>query len=278
VQNRNCWLDIYGSAGLISAATFGLAETFWRRLAQAKQEPTLDSVYVRCLVHGPSQDDRPIHYLGQTLSEPFLVAENGLWFEVDFIGGYSTGLFADQQSNRLRLRELRPQTLLNLFSYTCAFSVAAAAEGGMTTSVDLAGRCLERAKRNFSVNGLDPLKHRFIKEDVFSYLRRSQRKGEKYDGIVVDPPTFSRGEGGKIFRAERDWPRLLDGVLPLLAANGWIFLSTNCRSIDLGKLKALAQAAARRQGWSDFFIQPGVLPAAYLDSPSSVTLWGRRAE
>ncbi len=267
------WLDYYGRAALISAVSRELACDFWQGLQAQGAEQPFAAVYFRRLVHGPGENDRPEHLFGDILPGPFQVAENGLFFTVDFTSGYSTGLFADQQENRLVLRRLRPPTLLNLFSYTCAFSVAAAAAGARTTSVDLAKPCLERGRGNFSLNGLDPGAHRFFQEDVFVFLRRAAKRGERYAMIIVDPPTFSRGAKGKVFRAEKDWPRLLDALWPLLDESGTLFLSTNCRSIGTNDLAALGRAAAQRHGSSPREILPGKVPQQYRGSPVPATIW-----
>ena len=97
-----------------------------------------------------------------------------------FRAGYSQGIFLDQRGNRLALRqEMRPgMALLNCFAYTCAFSVAAAASGARTTSVDLSRRALDWGQANFRLNALDPAAgHEFFAGDVFDHLRRFGRQG-----------------------------------------------------------------------------------------------------
>ena len=271
--DSSAWVDRYGTAALVSAPSLEEAEALWERLEKEGKTGIFTSVYFRKLVHGPGETDCPVLLSGASLPEAFRVWENGLGYEVDFTGGYSTGLFADQQENRLRLREFRPSRVLNLFAYTCAFSVAAGVVGAETTSVDLAGRCLERGRRNFECNGMDPKAHRFFKEDVFSFLRRAVRRGEVFDGVVVDPPTFSRGEGGRIFRAERDWPALLDSVFPVVGEEAAVLLSTNCRSLDGVALGRLARAAAERAGWRGWILERGSVPPEYEGTPCSSTVW-----
>jgi 23S rRNA (cytosine1962-C5)-methyltransferase len=147
---------------------------------------------------------------GEVVPEPFVVHENGVRYRIDFAAGYSQGLFLDQRENRRRVRELaRPGTeLLNLFAYTCAFSVCAAAGGGHTVSVDLSKPSLDWGRRNFEATAR-PAGH-----TSSSPARRptgssgSGKKGRQFDAIVLDPPTFSRDKKGKVFRVERDFGTL----------------------------------------------------------------------
>ena len=102
------------------------------------------------------------------------------------------------------------RTVLNLFSYTCAFSVAAAMGGALTTSVDLSKRYLEWGRENFRANQIDLLGHEFYAGDVFDRLGLFAERKRRFDLVIVDPPTFSRdGEGGT-FRVDRDYHRLAD--------------------------------------------------------------------
>ena len=99
------------------------------------------------------------------------------------------GLFLDQRDNRRRIRaQARGKDVLNLFAYTCGFSVAAAAGGAASTvSVDLSPKALEWGRANFALSHLDPSDHQFIKSDAFDYLRRAARQGKRFDIIILDP-------------------------------------------------------------------------------------------
>ena len=116
----------------------------------------------------------PTHISGPPQESPFLILENNLHFEISFQSGYSQGIFLDQRDNRLTLAsECAPgMTVLNTFSYTGAFSVAAASTGATTTTLDLSAPYLDWAKRNFQHNGLDPAQHFFCKGDTFHWLRQ----------------------------------------------------------------------------------------------------------
>src|SRR5256884_275046 len=131
--------------------------------------------------------------------------EHRLKFGVDFGAGYSVGLFIDQRENRKFVRQLKPKRILNCFAYTCSFSVAAASASAQTVNVDLSKKSLERGRRNFELNVLSTEGHKFIADDVRPVLQRLARRGEKFDMIILDPPTFSRTKGGAAFHVERDF-------------------------------------------------------------------------
>jgi 23S rRNA (cytosine1962-C5)-methyltransferase len=189
--------------------------TYWKRLDQEQKES-------------------PMHLCGPQQTEPFTIHESGLAFEISFESGYSQGIFLDQRDNRAALRaRLTPgQTLLNTFAYTGAFSVFAAAAGATATTLDLAQPYLDWAKRNFALNGFDPAAHHFCKGDTFHWLARFAKQGRKFDGIVLDPPTFSRGKDGTVFRVEKDYGRLVALALACLAPDGFLLASTNCRALS----------------------------------------------
>lgn len=179
------------------------------------------------------------------------ITERGLRYGVDFASGYSPGLFIDQRHNRAFVRNLSIKTLLNCFAYTCSFSVAAATTGAKTVSVDLSRKSLGRGRENFVLNTQELAGHRFIAEDVMEYLPRLARKGEKFDAIILDPPTFSRSRIGKAFQVERDFETLLLSTLEVSERNGRILLSTNCTTLDEHALEVMARfalKASRRAG------------------------------
>jgi 23S rRNA (cytosine1962-C5)-methyltransferase len=175
--------------------------------------------------------------------------EAGVRYGIDFGGGYSAGLFIDQRANRARLRTLRPKWLLNTFAYTCSFSVVAALAGAETMSVDLSRRSLTRGEENFRRNGLDPeAGHRFVAEDVLALLPRLSRRGEKFDAIVLDPPTFSRNQAGAAFQVQRDFGQLVTLALELAAPGAAILLSVNHSAMRIADLEWAARAALKLAG------------------------------
>jgi 23S rRNA (cytosine1962-C5)-methyltransferase len=181
------------------------------------------------------QKESPVHLYGEEVEGAFLIRENGLNFEVSFESGYSQGIFLDQRWNRAEVmrRMSGGGRLLNLFSYTGGFSVAGAMGGGETTTLDLSAPYLEWARRNFRANGLDDGLHHFCKGDAFHWLRRFAKQGRRFDGIVIDPPTFSRDDKGKVFRVERDFGELVGLAAGVLEKGGWMLCCTNFRGISL---------------------------------------------
>lgn len=195
------------------------------------------AVLGRYLVRSPGVSDVPFVIRGAVPADP-VAREDGLGFRLDFGSGYSPGLFPDQRENRRWLRKWKPGRLLNTFSYTCAFSVVGAFLGAETWSVDASKAALERGRQNFALNGIDAASHRFIAEDVPTYLRRLVRRGERFDAIILDPPTFGRGGGGKTFQIERDWGDLVSAARQLLERPGAILLSCNFADWTAGDLRA----------------------------------------
>ncbi|HEV7299572.1 MAG TPA: class I SAM-dependent methyltransferase [Tepidisphaeraceae bacterium] len=202
---------------------------------------------------------------GEPLPEELLIREGRCTLEVRLYDGLSTGLFLDQRNNRLwageyvaRLATKRdegdPPAVLNTFAYTCAFSVATAIGGAVTTSVDVSGRYLEWGKRNLVHNGIDPQPHRFAKMDTFEFFSYARRKSLTYDLILLDPPSFGSGSKKKGIRpwsAESDYHRLVKEAAALLRPGGVIFASTNtgalCRPGQLER--EIGKALGRSSQW-----------------------------
>ena len=142
-------------------------------------------------------DYESVHVYGQEAPDFFTVLENGVLYQVFMNDGLMTGIFLDQHEVRGSLVDglAMGKSLLNMFSYTAAFSVAAAMGGAsQTTSVDLAKRSRELSQAHFQANGISTDNHRFIVMDVFEYFKYAKRKGLTYDVIVLDPPSFARNK------------------------------------------------------------------------------------
>ena len=170
-----------------------------------------------------------------------IAAERHMKFGIDFGAGYSVGLFIDQRENRRHVRHIAPKRLLNCFAYTCSFAVCAASVGGNTVNVDLSKKSLARGRENFALNSLPTIDHRFIADDVLTVLPRLARKGEKFDMIILDPPTFSRSPGGKTFQVENDFEKLLVEALELAERDGHVLVSTNCSTLREHALEVMAR-------------------------------------
>jgi 23S rRNA (cytosine1962-C5)-methyltransferase len=174
-----------------------------------------------------------------------MATERHFKFGIDFGAGYSVGLFVDQRENRRYVHHVAPKRLLNCFAYTCSFSVNAASVGATTVNIDLSKKSLARGRENFALNSLPTIDHRFIADDVMAVLPRLGRKGEKFDMIILDPPTFSRAPGGKTFHVEDDFEKLLVSALELAQRDSRILLSTNCSALREHALEVMARYALK---------------------------------
>jgi 23S rRNA (cytosine1962-C5)-methyltransferase len=220
------------------------------------------------------QKDSPAHISGPPATAPFLIHEHGLAFEISFQAGYSQGIFLDQRDNRAELRRcLRPgMSLLNTFAYTGGFSVAAAAAGAVTTTLDLSQPYLDWAKRNFTHNGLAHEQHHFCKGDTFRWLARFAKSGRVFDAIVLDPPTFSRDDSGKVFRVERDFGELVALALAVLAPGGTLLCCTNCRTLPAAAfLRQIHRATTGR-----LHTRTAPMPPDFTGEPYLKSVWVSR--
>ncbi len=185
------------------------------------------------------------------------VREGDHRFWVDLESFVDTGLFLDHRETRalvgqqvLELAERlgRPPRFLNLYAYTGSFSVYAARAGAETTTVDLSKGYLAWARRNFELNQLDTSKHRFLEEDTARFLSGVREQRQRWDYVVVDPPSFS--SVGNLSAAaldiQRDHPRLLEAALGVLAPGGRIVFSTNHQRFE-PDLRALSRCAEVRE-------------------------------
>jgi 23S rRNA (cytosine1962-C5)-methyltransferase len=171
----------------------------------------------------------PEHALrGVDAPSALVVRESGVPFEVRLGDGLSTGLFLDQRDNRARLRDVaRDRTVLNLFAYTCAFGVVAALGGARsTTNLDVAKGVLERGRRNYALSGLEGSAHTFLARDALEALPRLHKRGERFDLVVLDPPSFATTKRGR-FSVERDYPELVSAALLVVADGGALVACTN---------------------------------------------------
>jgi 23S rRNA (cytosine1962-C5)-methyltransferase len=182
---------------------------------------------------------------GRPAPEPLLVQENGLSFQVSLERGLNTGLFLDQRKNRRDLTgRVKGKRVLNLFSYTGAFSVAAASAGASAvTSVDASAGYMDAARANFSANRLDQKRYEFVVGDCLAVLDEMARQQKCYDVIVMDPPSFSTTSKSR-FTTRGGTSDLVAAALKLLKAGGLLIASSNHQKVDLADyLKELRRGA-----------------------------------
>src|SRR5436190_69636 len=165
-----------------------------------------------------------------------VVTEGGLRFRVNFEDYLDTGLFLDQRTTRARLRDAaRGKRFLNLFAYTGAATVYAAAGGAAsTTSVDLSRTYIEWGRRNLALNALTGEAHAWVQADCREWLTDAARGSQRFDLVFLDPPTFSNSKRMQgVLDIERDHPELIDACARLLAPQGLLLFSTNAQRFRL---------------------------------------------
>jgi len=179
------------------------------------------------------------------------VEEQGLRFEVNLSDYLDTGLFLDHRKTRSIIRHYaKGKRVLNLFAYTGSFTVYARAGGAIaTTTVDMSKTYQDWTKRNLELNGfaVDGALHRLVHADCLPFLEAGPAPGERYDYIVLDPPTFSNSKRMEAdsFAVDRDWPRLVEMATRWLADDGWLYFSTNSRQLKWDDAQVPAGYMAR---------------------------------
>jgi 23S rRNA (cytosine1962-C5)-methyltransferase len=271
----NGWTERFGSDVLVSFRTDAARDRLLEELKPwaLSSNFQIDRVFGRFLPRKNEERETPKLLSGNEGDSLQTVAtENELKFGIDFAAGYSVGLFVDQRENRRFVKETKPKRMLNCFAYTCAFSVAAASVGARTVNVDLSRKSLERGRQNFELNGFSSEGHQFMADDVRPVLRRLERRGDKFDMIILDPPTFSRTKGGAAFHVEKDFEELIADAVEIAARDCKILLSTNCETLSEAALERMARYAlklSRRTG--AFHRQPP--PAEFPPGAAAKTVW-----
>jgi 23S rRNA (cytosine1962-C5)-methyltransferase len=257
------WVERFGRDVLIS---FKRVLTRERLLAELESWATsvgfeVGRIFARFVPRRSEEREPPRLIFGDPAENLQTIAtERHLKFGIDFATGYSPGLFLDQRENRRYVHHIAPRRLLNCFAYTCSFSVGAACSGATTLNIDLSKKSLARGRENFALNCLPTIEHRFIADDVREVLPRLARKGEKFDVIILDPPTFSRSSGGKTFQVEHDFENLLIDALELAERDSHILLSTNCSVLREHALKVMARYCLKASRRAATFDRPSAQP------------------
>ncbi|CJO64052.1 class I SAM-dependent rRNA methyltransferase [Streptococcus pneumoniae] len=229
-------VDLYGNYAVFSwynSYVYQIRQTISEAFRQVF--PEVLGAYEKIRFKG--LDYESAHVYGQEAPDFFTVLENGVLYQVFMNDGLMTGIFLDQHEVRGSLVDglTMGKSLLNMFSYTAAFSVAAAMGGAsQTTSVDLAKRSRELSQAHFQANGLSTDEHRFIVMDVFEYFKYAKRKDLTYDVIVLDPPSFARNKK-QTFSVAKDYHKLISQSLEILNPGGIIIASTNAANVSRQK-------------------------------------------
>jgi 23S rRNA (cytosine1962-C5)-methyltransferase len=257
------WVERFGSDVLIS-----FKKVFARQRLLEELQTWADSVglpvrrvFARLIPTKGERRERPALVVGDPGKSLHTVAtEWYLRFSIDFGTGYSPGLFLDQRENRRYVRHIAPRRLLNCFAYTCSFSVYAACSGATTLNIDLSQKYLARGRENFALNNLSTVNHRFITDEMRSVLPRLARRGEKFDAIILDPPTFSRSPKGKTFQVQHDFKNLLISALAVAERDAHVLVSTNCSALGERALEVMARCCLKETRRAATFHRPLPLP------------------
>jgi len=250
-------IDVYGDHLVVS---------FYSDDAVAAREPILDAIdalgfagiYVKLRpkqanVIGDGRNEKiaprtPVR--GVAAADEIEIRELGLPYLARLGDGLSTGIFLDQRENRRRVRELAAgKRVLNLFAYTCPFTIAAAAGGASrTVSVDAARPALERGERGLRHAGLAGDHHAFVVDDVLTWLESAKRKREHFDVVILDPPSYSTVGKSRFSTSGGDYRPLAARAMSVVAEGGYLLACSNHRQTVQAKLRRLLHEAARDAG------------------------------
>ena len=201
------------------------------------------------------------------------VLENGLKFSVDLNDAVNSGLFLDMRHNRKVVSRLaKGRKVLNCFAYTCSFGVYCLSGGSSSVvNVDISRKSLSRGRLNYELNRLSYAQNEFIRADANHYLKRVLAKDNRFDLIVLDPPSFSRYDG-KTFSVKKDLAQLIALAIKALNPGGFLFVSTNFSELSYDNLEDMLRAAAiprriktiTRMGQDEDFPGSGLTRESYL--------------
>ena len=235
-----------------------------------------DQKRVRSLA-GQAAPEPAVKVAGEEAPLEVIVEEEGCRFAVDVTAPLGVGFFPDMRLGREAVaRRAAERRVLNLFSYTGAFSVRAAKAGAAeVVAVDTSAKAHARARRNYELSDLDSTHVELIAADAMKTLERFADRKRFFDIVVCDPPTFSHGQGGRSFAATSDLGHLAGVAASVLAPGGFLAFATNAAklsSLDLDR--ALAEGASamghdlriiERHGLpADFPVNPGFPEGNYL--------------
>ncbi len=205
---------------------------------EEKQNPAIwqniDAVYQRSNMGGGEWTIKNSH-----IPNVWQITYQDLKFNLKRMGFKHTGLFPEQAYNWNLIRKIieqenRPIKVLNLFAYTGAASIAALKSGASVTHVDSSRGMIDWAKENVKLNRLEEKPIRFFVDDVVKFVKREIRRGNKYDIILMDPPSFGRGSKKEVWNIETDLYNLVNMCTELLSEDPLLFL-INSYSTGLSK-------------------------------------------
>lgn len=269
-------IERFGDCIVIEASTrsAGRSDVLRDAARFCRKLPGVQTVYVKRLAKPDGDDDARLDdatspYFGtRPADQPVIIDEYGIRFLLRPEEPRAVGLYLDQRDNRRLVRSLAEgRDVLNLFAFTCAFSVAAARGGAAsTTSVDISVKSLEWGKENFAANDLPLDNHVFIRSDALDYFARARRQERSFDLILLDPPTFAHGrKKGDDFQVERDLAGHVREALKLLRPDGLMLVATNFRKVSRRWLEEQIKEAAGKRRFQ--IVERPTLPMDFEPDP-----------
>ena len=197
---------------------------------------------------GKSLENPPMEVLvGRSEDSTGVVREGSAKFHINLLDTVNPGLFLDMRAIRLEMgSRAAGRRMLNLFSYTCAFSVHGRLGGAeISTNADISAKILDKGRENYALNGLEPKQGEFFRGNAVEYVHWAQKKGLKFDAIVLDPPSFARFKG-KNFNVREHLMPLVADCATLLNKGGLFMVSSNYSEFNLSAFSrnALASVAS----------------------------------
>ena len=267
-------IDNYNGHLLIQWYSKGIYKFRFPILEAIKEVYEYTSIFEKMRFKGSSYTGGFVE--GNAPEFPIVIEENFTFYNVDLNDGLMTGIFLDQKEVRKKLRDQFSERrhVLNLFSYTGAFSVIAAENANSTTSVDLANRSRGLTEENFGLNGINPKSQYIYVMDTFDFYNYAGRHGHQYDTIVIDPPSFARNKK-KTFSVQKDYNLLIEGALNILSPGGTLLLCTNSSAFSLKAFKNVIKKTLAQNNIvyeinevmglpKDFKTHPHYKPSKYL--------------
>jgi 23S rRNA (cytosine1962-C5)-methyltransferase len=229
-------IDIYANQWWVY--DYGITEVQKTKLISFVNSKGKPPYFIREMKNRGQTPDEGLLTEGNKPLTQWLAKENAMTFEMRSNQGMSPGLFLDQRENRKWIFEnAKEKSVLNLFSYTGGFSVAAAlGKAKSVTTVDLSKTFIDWSKRNFELNDLKTKDYEFWAADSRTFIDGCIKRNKTFDLIICDPPSFSRGKNG-VFRIDKDVSELIQAIWKILTKDGILLFCTNYEKWDLKQLK-----------------------------------------
>ena len=239
--------DLYGTHLVIQILTAGAERVVEPILAALRERVTVDSVLARndSSVRTLEGLGREVRQLSGITPDEVVIDEEGLWYAADPWHGQKTGAFLDQRENRVACGAYSRGRVLDAFSYHASFALHAAPHATEVVVVDASAEALARARANAERNGATNLT--FVEANAFEDLRARERRGERFDLVMLDPPAFAKNRGD-VPAARRGYKEINVRALQLLAPGGFLVTSSCSYNLDEPSFEGILREAAADAG------------------------------